>query len=70
MCILYQAFNKLSRTIFHRHKKTQHTGWVQIWCFDSHFVFSSSTTYACLLAWTKVLWLGGFDTSHRYAMSL
>jgi len=28
--------------------------------FDSHFVYSSSTTCACLLAWTKVLQLKGF----------
>jgi len=30
----------------------------------SHFVSSSSTTYACLLAWTKVLWLKVFVVSN------
>ncbi len=39
----------MSRTIFVGHKKAQHMGWAQIWCFDSHFVYIPSTLMrACL----------------------
>jgi len=44
----------LSRTIFVGHKKTEHVGSVQMWWFDSHFVYIA-VNYTCVPALARSL---------------